>query len=207
MNAGKLSELLKVRKAVKDKKPSFKVQKSNDPVKRFAGRWKRPKGIHAKMKLGKRGNPAGVEPGYGSPVMVRGATADGLFPVVIKNIAGLGNVREGQGVVVSAALGIRKKSELVKAAAGRGLRLLNLDAGLFNKNFDELVITRRKRRQGILQKRKVRGESKKEVKESKPTALKPQQPAPAAADIEEKLDDTRKKAEKAEMDRVLTKPR
>lgn len=202
-------KLLGLRKAMKARKPNFKIQNSNDPKKRFAGRWKRPKGLQSKMRERRKGNPKYIEPGYGSPREVRGATADGFFPVVARSLSDLANVKEGSGVIVSARVGMRKKTEILKAAAERKLRVLNVDAGEFAKKTGEAMSLRKKRRSELMQKRKVKSETKKqEAKTPAPGAA-----ATAAADvqaegkdIEAKLsDEDRKKVEKAEKDKILTK--
>lgn len=196
------AKLLEVRRAVKRRKPNFQIQNSNDPKKRWPGRWKRPKGLQSKMRERRKGNPKYIEPGYGSPVEVKGATSEGLFPVVVSNIAALGRVREGEGVVISATVSIRKKAGIAKAAAERKLKLLNFNAEEMAKKLAEGMASRKSRRLEILKKRKVKGEAKKP---------QPEQPATAAADkkdtatdIESKVDeDAKKKAEKAEKDKIL----
>ena len=203
-------ELLELRKAMKGRKPNFKIQNSNDPKKRFAGRWKRPKGLQSKMRERRKGNPKYIEPGYGSPREVRGATAEGFFPVVVRSLGDIAGVKEGSGVIVAAAVGMRKKAGLLRAAAEKKLRLLNVNAGEFAKKTQEFMSSRKKRRSELLQKRKVKSEAKKQPAQA---------PAPAAAvaaaaaqakgegqNIEAKLsDEDKKKAEKAEKDKILTK--
>ncbi len=184
------AKLLEVRKAVKRRKPNFQIQNSNDPKKRFAGRWKRPKGLQSKMRERRKGNPMYIEPGYGSPVAVKGATAEGLFPIVVMNVADLEKVEADHGVVISATVSMRKKAQIAKAATERKLKLLNWNVEEMAKKMSEGMASRKSRRLAILQKRKVKEEPKK-------------QPA-ATGDIESKVDDeARKKAEKAEKDKVL----
>lgn len=187
------AKLLEVRKAVKRRKPNFQIQNSNDPKKRFAGRWKRPKGLQSKMRERRKGNPKYIEPGYGSPVAVKGATAEGLLPVVVMSVAGLEKLGADHGVVISATVSMRKKALIAKAATERKLKLLNWNVEEMEKKMSEGMASRKSRRLAILQKRKVKGEPKK------------QPAAPASTkDIETKIDDeARKKAEKAEKDKVL----
>ena len=201
-------KLLELRKAMKARKPNFKIQNSNDPKKRFSGRWKRPKGLQSKIRERRKGNPRYIEPGYGSPAAVRGAAAEGLFPVVVSNMSDLTRVTEDHGIVISATVGLRKKVELVKAAVERKLKLLNIDAAELAKSVGEFVSLRKKRRQEILQKRKVKSETKKAAPAATATAAaakSEQEKAAGAADIESRVDDDRKKAEKAEKDKILTK--
>ncbi|MBI3036245.1 hypothetical protein HYY73_00590 [Candidatus Woesearchaeota archaeon] len=204
------AKLLEVRKAVKRRKPNFQIQNSNDPKKRWPGRWKRPKGLQSKMRERRKGNPRYIEPGYGSPAALRGATTEGLFPVIVNNVSGLGNVNGDSGVVVSSTTGMRKKTGIVRAAVEQKLKLLNVDAAKFIKGVEESIGSRKKRRHELLQKRKFRAESKKPqpaeaTAATSATAVK-SDVKPAKDDIESKVDDEeRKKAEKAEKDRILTK--
>lgn len=193
------TKLLAVRKAVKMRKPNFQVQNSNDPAKRFAGRWKRPKGLQNKMRERRKGNPKYIEPGYGSPALVKGATPDGFFPVVVNNVNGLANIKENCGVIISADVGMRKRSEIVKAVIAKKLKLLNFKAEEISKRIEDSLSSRKKRRQEIVQKRKVKGESKKPAQAPAPAA-QPASATEAKAEVEEK-----KKAEKEEKDKVLTK--
>ena len=112
-------KLLELRKAMKARKPNFRIQNSNDPKKRFSGRWKRPKGLQSKIRERRKGNPRYIEPGYGSPAAVRGASAEGLFPVMVSNVSDLAKVGADHGVVISSTVGLRKKVEIVKAAVER----------------------------------------------------------------------------------------
>lgn len=199
------AKLLEVRKAVKGRKPNFRIQNSNDPKKRFAGRWKRPKGLQSKMRERRKGNPKYIEPGYGSPAAVRGATAEGLFPVVVRNISDLGKVRGDDGVIISATVSIRNKAVIAKAAAERKLKLLNLNAEELAKRLGESMAARKTRRLELLQRRKVRGEAKKPAATTT-AAVEKKEAATTAEGIESKVDEeAKKKAEKAEKDKVLTK--
>lgn len=199
------ARLLEVRKAVKGRKPNFQIQNSNDPKKRWPGRWKRPKGLQSKMRERRKGNPKYIEPGYGSPTAVRGATAEGLFPVVVRNISDLGKVRDGEGVVISATVSIRKKAEIAKAAVERKLKLLNFNVEEMSKKLAEGMASRKSRRLEILRKRKFRGEQKKKAAvPAAATTAAEKKDAAEAGSIESKVDeDAKKKAEKAEKDKIL----
>lgn len=192
------ARLLDVRRAIKSRKPNFHIQNSNDPRKRFAGRWKRPKGLQNKMRERRKGNPRYIEPGYGSPAAVKGATGEGLFPVIVSSVNDLSKIREGLVAVVSAKVGLRKKLQIVNAAVEKKLRLLNVDADKFTKAIGEAMGSRKKRRRRILEGRKVKAQEKKPAGTPKEEAAK--------AGIESKVDEeARKKAEKEEKDKVLTK--
>ncbi|HIG98062.1 TPA: hypothetical protein HA231_01410 [Candidatus Woesearchaeota archaeon] len=181
---------------MKLRKPGFKVQKSNDPKKRFAGRWKRPKGLQSKMREGRKGNPSGVEPGYGSPTAIRGATQEGLLPVVIRNVNELAAVKDGFGVVISAKVGLKRRAEIAREASVRSLKVINASLEGLTKMIADLMDARKVRRQKLAQKRASR----------RGGIAKQEKPKKAADDIEGKLDEEEKKRiEKSEKDKVLTK--
>ena len=193
------AKLLEVRKAMKRRKPNFQIQNSNDPKKRFAGRWKRPKGLQNKMRERRKGNPRYIEPGYGSPVAVKGATTEGLFPIVVRNVADLEKVKVDNGVIISASVSMKKKAQIAKVAAERKLKLLNFNFEEMAKKIGEGMASRKARRLAILQKRKVKAEVK------KPATVEKKETPAATGDIESKVDEeAKKKAEKAEKDKVLT---
>ena len=204
-------KLIELRKAMKARKPNFHVQNSNDPKKRFSGRWKRPKGLQSKIRERRKGNPRYIEPGYGSPAAVRGVSHEGLFPIVVNNVGDLAKVKEDHGVVISATVGLRKKAEIVKVAVEKKLKLLNVNHSELSKAVGEFLAERKKRRHEILQKRKVKGETKKAASApATSAAAKSEQAKTAGAegapDIESVVgDEEKKKAEKAEKDRILTK--
>lgn len=196
------ARLLEVRRAVKKRKPNFQIQNSNDPKKRFAGRWKRPKGLQNKMRERRKGNPKYIEPGYGSPTGVKGATTEGLFPVVVRNVAGLGKVREGEGVIISASVSLKNKAQIAKVAVEKKLKLLNFDVEKMAKKLADGMASRKSRRLAIMQKRKFKGEAKKSQPAAAVSAEKKETAAPD--NIEGKVDDeAKKKAEKAEKDKIL----
>ena len=200
------AKLLEVRKAIKGRKPNFQIQNSNDPKKRFPGRWKRPKGLQSKMRERRKSNPKYIEPGYGSPAAVRGATAEGLFPVVVRNVSDLGKVKDDEGVIISATVSMRNKLGIAKAAAERKLKLLNLNAEELAKRLGESMAARKTRRLELLQKRKVKGQVKKKETAQATTAAAETKDATATSDIESKVnEEAKKKAEKAEKDKILTK--
>ena len=66
-----ISELLKLREEIKENKPDF-IRQEYPARKNLKKTWRKPKGIHSKMrkkKLGKRKQPS---VGYKSPRLVRG---------------------------------------------------------------------------------------------------------------------------------------
>jgi large subunit ribosomal protein L32e len=193
------TKMLEVRKSIKKRKPNFHIQNSNDPAKRFVNRWKRPKGLQNKMRENRKGNPISVEPGYGSPEAVKGTSPEGFRPIMINNISDLSKVTDGCAGVVSAYVGMKNKTEIVKAAITKKIKLLNVKTEDFSQAVEKSMAARKKKRQDLLSKRKSRAEPKKADKTAAKEASK------ETIETKTETDEEKKKAEKEEKDKVLTK--
>jgi large subunit ribosomal protein L32e len=177
-------KLVKVRNESKAKKPVFLVQDANKRREITGGRWRRPKGLHSKMRLHKSGNPKQPSQGYRSPVEVRFAHPSGLRPVVVCNEAQLNAISKDEGVVFSSTLGMRKKLALATIADKKKLVVLNLDIPVFLQKAAD-----------VMKARKEKATKKIEVPEKKPEPSK---------DNPQISEEEKKKEEKKEKDKVIT---
>lgn len=184
-NKMETKKMLELRTAMRKKRPRFIRQ--NKLQKGLKRKWRKPKGIHSKMRSGIRGKAAIVQAGYSSPKQVRGFHKSGLKPVIINTMKELEKINaKTEGAVIASKTGLKKKIEIVKKASEKGIKLLNV------KNLDKFA-------KKIEQKR---AEKKKRLEEKK---KKPAKAAPKKK-LEEKLtDEEKKKAEKKEKDKLLTK--
>ena len=66
-----MKTLLILRKKMKAKKPHFNREDCHKIMALPIG-WRKPNGLHSKMRHRYRGQPAMVEPGWGSPRVVKG---------------------------------------------------------------------------------------------------------------------------------------
>ena len=87
-----LKSHLQARKRMKTKKPKFERQDSNR-YDSFKGKWRRPKGIHSKMRKSFRGHRYTPLVGYGSIRDVRGLTRNGLKPMLVSNVKDLARLK------------------------------------------------------------------------------------------------------------------
>ena len=87
-------------------------------------KWRAPKGRHNKMRERRAGYPRVVSIGYGNKSNERGKV-NGLIPKRISNIKELLSIKKGE-VAVMAAVGKKKKVELVQKAKEKGIIILNL---------------------------------------------------------------------------------
>lgn len=124
--AGEKEKLLEVRSQLKKRTPKF-IRVDAHKRKRLEKVWRKPKGRHTKMREQKRGARKRVEPGFRSPVEVRGLSRSGHEPVRVNTPADIEGIdSRTQAALLSATLGVRKKVEAVNAALKRNIKILNM---------------------------------------------------------------------------------
>src|SRR3989338_11345235 len=99
-----VQQLLELREKIKDHKPEF-IRQEYPARKNLKKTWRKPKGIHSKMrkkKLGKRKSPS---VGYKSPKLVRGLSKEGLIPILIQGSIDLTKVNKNNIIILSRTLG------------------------------------------------------------------------------------------------------
>lgn len=107
------------------KRARFRRHDSHKKAK-LSSSWRKPKGLHNKARLQKKGYVRQVKAGHRSPLAVRGLDRNGLEPARIANAGDLAKLDAKQhGVVLSRRLGGKKKIELIEAATKAGFTLLN----------------------------------------------------------------------------------
>lgn len=117
--------LLNVRKKQKSKKPTFKQTDSHKKMK-LADHWRRPDGIHNKMRYSKHGKCPLVEAGYGSPAAVRGLHPSGFEEIIVNNVKEVESLKtDSQAGRIARTVGARKRSMIEDKAAELGLKILN----------------------------------------------------------------------------------
>ena len=88
--------------------------------------WRKPKGIHSKMKRGLKRRPPMVEIGYRGPAEVRGLHPSGFEEVLVYNVEGLENIDpKKQAVRVGGTVGTKKRIAIEDRADELGIRVLN----------------------------------------------------------------------------------
>jgi large subunit ribosomal protein L32e len=78
-------------------------------------KWRKPKGIHSKMRERRKSYPAVVKIGY--------KKTDKPAPILVHNLTELGNLKTKEAIL--ARVGTRKKLEIIKAAHKAQIKLLN----------------------------------------------------------------------------------
>jgi large subunit ribosomal protein L32e len=120
-----VSEIRRLLRVRKDKEARFKREGVDKKV-TIKDSWRRPRGLHSKQRKLRRAKGAHPDPGYGSPLAVRGMHPCGLKEVRVFNLNDLAGVDAAtQAIRIGATVG-RKKRELIQnKAAEAKIRILN----------------------------------------------------------------------------------
>lgn len=119
--------MLRVRARQKSKKPEFNRHDSHKK-KRLGTGWRRPRGLHNKLRQQVSAKGSLVKPGFGSPRAVRGLHPCGLREVLVGCIKDLENA-QGCAVRIASTVGMRKRMEIEAKAREMNLKVLNPRAG------------------------------------------------------------------------------
>ncbi len=180
--------LLEIRRRIKSRKPEF-IRQDYHKKPGLKRKWRRPKGLHSKLRLNKRGKYKKVSKGYRSPGQVRGLHKTGLEGRMVGNIKQLDGLdHESHGVIISSAAGKKNRIEILKKSKELGLDILNIrDPDAYIKDAEQEIAEKKKSK-----KEKKKDTKAKATKEEEKTA-------------EKAAEESSKEAEKKEKDRLLTK--
>ncbi len=117
-----IRRLLRVRKA---KEARFKREGVDKKV-TIKDSWRRPRGLHSKQRKLRKAKGAHPDPGYGSPLAVRGMHPCGLREVRVCNLNDMAGVDAAtQAIRISATVGRKKREIIQNKAAEAKIRVLN----------------------------------------------------------------------------------
>jgi len=162
-------KLLEQRNKQKKIKPKFVVRESKI-YPRMKGKWKFPYGTSSSVRLCHRGSPVMVSIGFGSPREVRGLHSSGLEKVLVNNKEELLAVDpKKQGAVIASQVGNRKRIELLKLAAEKKIRVLNVKdvSKLLSQINADFAKRQAERKNQLSTKDKKQEEKKKKAEEKK----------------------------------------
>jgi len=126
-----IKKALDIRKRVKSKKPTFIRQDAHKKSK-LKVCWRKPRGLHSKMRMKKRSYRRLPAIGFGSPRVTRDLNRMGLREIIVNNVADLLKIKEstkdlsGYCAVVASTVGTRKKVTIVKKALELGFAIDNV---------------------------------------------------------------------------------
>jgi len=107
------------------KKPKF-IRQSGQEYVRLGNKWRRPRGVHSKLKIKERGKGFIPNPGYGAPRQLRFKHPSGLYEVLVHNLAELQKLdAKMQAARIAASVGRKKKADIMKKAEELRIKILN----------------------------------------------------------------------------------
>ena len=118
-------QALALRAIKSGQRPAFKRQEWYR-YKMLGEEWRRPRGIHSKMRRGFKRRPPMVEIGYRGPKSVRGLHPSGFQEVMVYNADALNDIDpKVQAVRIGGTVGVKKRLVIEARAAELGIRVLN----------------------------------------------------------------------------------
>lgn len=118
-------DLLKLKLEMARKRPTF-LRQEWFRYKRLKNVWRKPRGLHSKMRKCIKYRPPRVKVGYRGPKAVRGLHPSGFQDVLVHNIDELEALDpKTQAARIARTVGMRKRIEMENRAAKLGIRVLN----------------------------------------------------------------------------------
>jgi len=119
------SAALQKRDAERRKMPRFRRQEWYR-YKRLGTAWRRPRGLHSKMRKGLRYRTPVVSIGYRTPVISRGLHPSGFEDVLVYNVKDIEALDpKVQAARIGHSVGVRKRIAMIEKAAKLKIRVLN----------------------------------------------------------------------------------
>lgn len=107
------------------KKPEFRRWLS-ERIKRLKPSWRRPKGMHSKIRIRKKSKLKMPNIGWGAPKKLRYLHPSGFKEVLVSNLKDLEKVDpKTEAVKISHSVGEKKRKEILKRAEELKIKVLN----------------------------------------------------------------------------------
>ncbi|MCL2712116.1 MAG: 50S ribosomal protein L32e [Methanomassiliicoccaceae archaeon] len=118
-------DALAKRALINGKRPAFKRQEWFRYPK-LGEKWRRPKGLHSKMKRNLKRRPPVVDIGFRGPALARGLHPSGFEEKLVFTVDELNGVDpKTQAVRIGASVGTKKRIQIEDKAFELGIRVLN----------------------------------------------------------------------------------
>jgi large subunit ribosomal protein L32e len=122
------NRLLKIRKKMKQKRPSFRRVESWRYV-RVKDSWRKARGIDSQTRKKTKTGVKSPSAGYRTPKKIRGLHPSGYEEVAINNLKELEDLNlssKKHAIKISGRLGSKKRLELIEWAQKRNFKILNI---------------------------------------------------------------------------------
>lgn len=198
-----IDRLLEIRGQLKDRKPDF-IRQDNPKRMKLNDKWRKPKGIHSKIRHKFKGRRKMPSPGYKSPRKVKGLHSSGLKPVIIFSVSDIEKIRkESEGAIISKKVGIKARLEILRKANEINIQVLNLNVHEQIKKIEDWF--KSKNQKDVKESKKEESNASERRDNTKLTEKKKdaKKEPEKLADI--MSDEEKKEFDKKEKDKVLTK--
>ncbi len=190
-----MKDKITLRNERKSRKPNF-LRTSSVGKKQFTN-WRKPRGLHNKLRLHKAGHINLPSIGYGSPKDVRGLSRNGLILFQISNIYDVNSIdKEKHIAIIDKSVGMKKRIEILKKLKELGVKVYNY------KNVDEFLSSKQK----IIEDKKKKKLEKLETKKKKKKELEDKAKEKESKKEEDKGKKTKEFEEKIKEDMKKTSP-
>ncbi|MDD5651579.1 MAG: eL32 family ribosomal protein [Candidatus Nanoarchaeia archaeon] len=160
-----MKELLAFKIARKKKQPNFLRQDSNQ-YKQFDG-WRKPRGMHNKLRRRMRGHVHVPTIGFGSPRLVKFLSKSGLKAELVNNLSQLKKLDNKKHSIIIGKIGLKNKLELIKKCIELKFKVSNLkDPSKYLEEKNKFLSDKKKLKQEKLSKKELKkSELEKKAKE------------------------------------------
>ena len=136
--------LLQLRKESKENKPEF-IRQDTNKKKRLGIKWRKPKGLHSKIRQHLKGRRKSPSPGYKSPKKIKGQHSSGLVMVRVFSVKDLSELnKESEGAIIPKTVGMRKRYEILKKAKELNIKILNINIDEYIKKIEDFISSKKK---------------------------------------------------------------
>lgn len=134
-------------------------------LKKIGKSWRKPRGIHSKIRLSKAGHPVLPRVGYGKKKQQKFLIKDKI-PIKVNNLNDIKKISEGNIIIISGKLGLRKKIQVLEAINKSNLPIFKIDdVKTYLESLKQKFEDTRKNKQKRLQQASKKEEKKEEGKE------------------------------------------
>ena len=117
--------LMAIRREINDRKPNFRRQEWFR-YQRLGTAYRKPKGLHSKMRKNLKYRSPRARVGYGKPAKVAGLHPSGFQEILVFSVKDLRKVNpKTHAARIGHSVGTKKRIEIEEEADNRGIRILN----------------------------------------------------------------------------------
>jgi len=118
-------EMLELRDEINDRRPPF-LRQEWFRYQKLEGTWRKPRGIHSKMRRHYGYRPTIVSIGFRGPALVRGLHPSGFEEVMVFNPSQIEALdAKVQAARIGGTVGAKKRKDIISKADEKGVRVLN----------------------------------------------------------------------------------